>query len=314
MKIAVTGGTGFIGRHLARALAAEGHELVLLARGVDRRDEGIRRTGRTAFVASDLSDPARLAQAFAGCEGVAHCAGINREIGSQTYERVHVRGTEAVLEAARRAGLGKVVLLSFLRARPGCGSRYHETKWAAEELVRQSGLDYTIVKAGMTYGRGDHMLDHLSRALHTLPFFATIGWRESPIRPLAIEDLVPILRAALVDRRLPRQTVAVTGPETLTLGEVVRRVGRVIRRPVWVTGAPVWLHQLLAPLFEWTMKIPLVARSQVRILAEGVVEPLPSADLLPPDLMPTRRLTADQIQQGLPEPGGFGLRDLRLCG
>jgi len=72
----------------------------------------------------------------------------------------------------------RILLMSFLRARPNCNSPYHESKWAAEEIVRQSGLDYTIFKAGIVYGRGDHMLDHLSHALHTLPFFATVGLRK----------------------------------------------------------------------------------------------------------------------------------------
>jgi uncharacterized protein YbjT (DUF2867 family) len=59
-----------------------------------------------------------------------------------------------LVEAARRVGVKKIVMMSFLRARPNCGSPYHESKWAAEEIVRTSGLDYTIIKAGMVYGAG----------------------------------------------------------------------------------------------------------------------------------------------------------------
>jgi uncharacterized protein YbjT (DUF2867 family) len=101
------------------------------------------------------------------------------------------------MEAARIAGVGKVALLSFLRARANCGSGYHESKWAAEEILRESGLDYTILKAGVIYGRGDHMLDHLSHALFTLPVFATVGLRDRAVRPLAVEDLVKALEAVL---------------------------------------------------------------------------------------------------------------------
>src|SRR5207249_10268063 len=79
-----------------------------------------------------LSDPAALAQAFAGCDAVAHCAGINREIGSQTFQRVHIEGTRNLVEAVRGAGVRKIALMSFLRARPNCGSAYHESKWSAE--------------------------------------------------------------------------------------------------------------------------------------------------------------------------------------
>jgi uncharacterized protein YbjT (DUF2867 family) len=244
---------------------------------------------------------------------VAHCAGINREIGRQTFQRVHIEGTRNLVEAVRGAGVRKIALMSFLRARPNCGSAYHESKWAAEEIIRNCGLDYTIVKAGMVYGRGDHMLDHLSHSLHTLPLFATVGVKEKPIRPLAVEDLVHILRAALVDGRLTRRTVSVTGAEQLNLSQAARRVAGVIGKPIVILPAPVWFHCILAQCFEWTMQIPLVAKAQVRILAEGVTEPVTPCHPLPPDLMPTRRFTEEQIRQGLPEPGPFGVRDLRHC-
>lgn len=309
MKIAVTGGTGFIGRHLTERLAAEGVEVVLIARSV--REE--MNTSGTTFVASDLSDPAVLRKAFTGCDAVAHCAGINREIGEQTYRRVHIEGTRNVVEAAKQAGVKKLALMSFLRARPNCGSAYHESKWAAEELMRNSGLDYTILRASMVYGRGDHMLDHLSHALHTFPFFAMVGFKEKGIRPLAIDDLVAVLRAALVEDRLTRQTVAVTGAEEMYLSEAVRRVARVTGQKVRMVRAPVWFHYVLAHFWELTMKVPLVALAQVRILSEGVVASALPCDPLPHDLLPKRRFTDDQIVKGLPGPGGFTLRDLRCC-
>src|SRR5262249_14969577 len=110
MRIAITGGTGFVGRHLARALAAGGPAVVLVARGRDQRDEGVRSLPGVTLVPASVADPAALARAFEGCDAVAHCAGINREIGTQTYQAVHVGGTHHVVAAAARAGVQKVVL------------------------------------------------------------------------------------------------------------------------------------------------------------------------------------------------------------
>jgi nucleoside-diphosphate-sugar epimerase len=314
VKIAITGGTGFAGSHLARSLVAGGHKVVLLARGADRRDETIFALQGARVVLGSVADRATLDEAFAGCDAVAHLAGINRELGSQTYQRVHVQGTRNVVEAMLAAGVSRIAMLSFLRARPGCGSPYHESKWAAEEVIRASALDYTILKSGMVYGRGDHMLDHLSRGLQTFPVFPLVGMREQPIRPVAVEDAIRILQAALVDGRLSRKTVAVLGSEEMRLSDAVRRVGQVVgRRPIYLR-LPVWMHYGLAQLFERTMKIPLVARAQVRILAEGVVEPGPLAEPLPDDLLPSTRFTAEQIRRGIPEAGGFGLRDFRWVG
>lgn len=292
-RTAITGGTGFVGRHLAARLGPEASVVIS------------RRTG------VDTGDVDALAEAFDGCEVVAHCAGINREIGDQTYQRVHLDGTRNVIEAAKRAGVRKIIMLSFLRARPDCGSAYHESKWAAEEMIRDSGLDYTILKAGMIYGRGDHLVDHLSHTVQTLPVFATVGFREKPIRPIPIDDLTDILEAA-VEGRMPRETVAVVVAEQLMLSKAVRRVASVLGRRVVVVPWPVWAQYALAQVTEWTMTVPLIAKAQVRMLAEGVSEAAPPASSVPDDLRPRRMFTAEQIRASLPEPGGFGWRDLRV--
>jgi len=311
VRVAITGGTGFVGRHLARTLVANGHEVVLIARGLDQRDPSAYEIPNARFLAADLSNVAELVRAFSACGAVAHCAGINREIGRQTYQRVHIDGTCNVVEAAQCAGVGKVTLLSFLRARPNCGSGYHESKWAAEEIVRNSGLDYTIFKAGVIYGRGDHMLDHLSHALHTFPIFGLVGFADKPVRPLAVEDLARVLAAALTEGRLPRQTVAMMGPEEMPLSEAVKRVARVIGKHPLYLPLPLAFHRLLAVIFEATMKIPLVSLAQVRILSEGIVDPWPPYENVPADLLPTTRFTDEQIRCGLPEGKAFSARDLR---
>jgi uncharacterized protein YbjT (DUF2867 family) len=311
MRVAITGGTGFVGRHLARALVERGHEVVLIARGLDRRDPSAYQIPNTRFFTADLSSVDDLVRAFGACGAVAHCAGINREIGTQTYDRIHVEGTRNVVEAARRAGVGKLTMLSFLRARPNCGSGYHESKWAAEEIVRASGLDYTIFKAGVIYGRGDHMLDHLSHALHTFPMFALVGFEDKPVRPLAVEDLARVVVAALTEGRLSKQTVAILGPEQLKLSDAVRRVALVIgKRPLY-SPAPIAFHWLLSVILEKIMKVPLVSQAQVRILSEGIIEALPPCANLPEDLLPATPFSEEQIRRGLPEARHFGMKDLR---
>ena len=293
MRVAITGGTGFVGRNLAARL--DPADTVIVSR----------RTG------VDINDVDALATAFAGCDAIAHCAGINREIGEQTFERVHVDGTRAVIEAARRAGVRRIVMLSFLRARPDCGSGYHETKWAAEELVRNSGLDHTILKSGMIYGAGDHMIDHVTRAVRSWPVFGTVGFRERMVRPIPVDDAVDVLIAAL-EGRVPDQTVAVMGAEELDLRAAVRRIARVAgRRPLFVP-LPVLAIRVLAQLTEWTMIVPLVAKAQARMLAEGVSEAAPPAPELPAELRPSHPFSDDRIRAALPSAGPFGWKDLRV--
>lgn len=300
MRIAITGGTGFVGGHLAVALSKAGHDVVLTARGVDQRPwaQKVRALPGVTQVRAGLDDPARLEEAFAGCEAVAHCAGINREIGSATYRSVHVDGTRAVVAAAERAGVRRLAIVSFFRARPGTGSPYHDTKWEAEEIVRASPLDWTVLKPGMMYGRGDHMLDHLSKALMTFPVYVGIGNRK--VRPLAIDDAVRVLGAALVDGRLPRKTVALLGPTELSFDEAARLVAKAIGKRRLFLRAPIAFHYLLARVSEALMSVPLIARAQVRMLEEEFVEATRAPDHLPDDLMPKVAFDEASIRAGLP--------------
>src|SRR6185312_13682165 len=292
MRIAITGGTGFVGRHLAERL--DPADTVIVSR----------RTG------VPLDNVDALTRAFEDCDAVAHCAGINREIGDQTFERVHVQGTRNVITAARRAGVKRIVMVSFLRARPDCGSGYHETKWAAEQLLRSSGLDHTILKFGMIYGPGDHMIDHVTRAVRTFPVFATVGYRERAVRPVPVDDATDVLIAAL-EGRVEEPTVAVMGAEELDLGSAVRRITRVADRHPLFLSAPIWSIRMLAQLTEWVMVTPLVAKAQARMLAEGVSEAAPPAPELPESMRPRRAFDEERIRAAMPE-GRFGLEDLRI--
>lgn len=294
MRVAITGGTGFVGRHLAARLSPA--QTVVISR----------RTG------IDVENEDALAAAFAGCDVVVHAAGINREIGDQTFQRVHVDGTRSMIAAAQRAGVKRIVMVSFLRARPDCGSGYHETKWAAEELVRQSGIDHTILKASMMYGHGDHMVDHVSRAVKTWPVFATVGYRERMVRPIPIEDFVDVLVAA-AEGRITEPTVAVMGAEELPLGDAVRRIARIVGRKPLFIEVPVWSIRILAQLTEWAMVVPLVAKAQAQMLAEGVSEPAPWAPEASIEIRPKGLFSDESIRAALPAEGPFGWSDLRAA-
>ena len=292
MRVAITGGTGFVGRHLAERL--DPSETVIISR----------RTG------VPLDDVDALAAAFAGVDVVVHAAGINREIGNQTFRHVHVDGTKAVVAAAQRAGVKRIVMVSFLRARPDTRSGYHETKWIAEELVRHSGIAHTILKFGMIYGAGDHMVDHVAKATRTLPIFGLVGFRRRTVRPVPVVDAVDVLVAA-VEGRIAEPTVAVMGAEELELGVAVRRIAQIAGGRALFVPVPIWFIKALAQLTEWTMVTPLVAKAQAQMLDEGVSEAAPFAPELPEDLRPKLRFTKERIRAALPE-GGFTRDDLRI--
>jgi NADH dehydrogenase len=300
MKIAITGGTGFIGGHLAQDLVQRGHEVVLIARGLERPDPRLGTLEHATFVETSVTDTDRLVEAFRGCGAVVDCAGTSREDGHQTYRQVHVDGARSMVAAAGQAGVPKLVLLSFLRVRPGIRSTYHTTKWEGEEIVRQADIPYVVVKAGLVYGQGDHLLNRLGSLFRRMPVFATVGIRERTVRPIAVKDLVDVLRAAALDDRLSGQTVAVVGPEELRMSTVAKRVAKVMGKSIVVLPFPVAAQRLLAWFSERFMSEPLVSSSQIEMLADGISEPLADSQPLPEDLAPRTLFTDEQIREGLP--------------
>jgi len=300
MKIAITGGTGFIGKYLARDLAARGHQVVIISRGLYQRDSGESFPENAVFVTADVAQIDQLTDAFTGCDAVVHCAGTSQEDKIQTFRHVHVDGARAAVEVAKRAGLGKFVLVSYLHARSDINSAYHTTKREGEEIVRQSGLDYVILKAGLVYGKGDHLLTNLGNILRKLPFFAQVGLTARTVRLIAVEDLVDVIRAALTDERLSQKTVAVLGPEEIPFSVAVHRIATVLGKS-WmpVVPFPVTFHRLLA-FVSGMMPYPLISASQVQMLADGISEPLPDSQPLPNDLAPKTVFTEEQIRKGLP--------------
>ncbi len=301
MKIAITGGTGFLGGHLRRALLAAGHHVRLLSRK-EPIDAKIAESPQVKFITLSFSDEASLAEALSGCEAIAHLSGINREIEPGDFQRCHVELTRRIVRSAQKAQVKKIVVTSFLRARPDRFSQYLESKWQGEKVIRESGLDYTILKPGMCFGPGDQMINSIARALNIMPglgIFATVGLSARKIQPVAAADFTQIVVAALTQSDLSEKTLPILGPEELSLAEAVQRIAKVVGKPTLIVPLPVSLHYLLAWLMEKTMTSPIVSLAQVRMLAEDMTKAIDNGSRLPAELMPKTYLSDDQIQLAL---------------
>ena len=250
MKVAVTGGTGFVGREVVRRLREATHEVQLLTR---------------ATLASTAS-----------CAAVIHLVGIISEVGDQTFENVHPRLTEKVTRAAKLAGIRRYVHMSALGTRANAAARYHQTKWAAEEKVRASGLDWTIFRPAIIYGPGDGFVNLFARLAKFSPVVPLIGGGRSKFQPVSVQNVAQSFVSSLLEPRAFLGTFDLCGDEVLRLRTIVETVLAVTGRQRLKLALPFRVAWAQAALVEWVFarllgKTPPFNRDQWVMLQEDNV-------------------------------------------
>ncbi|ANN76974.1 SDR family oxidoreductase [Bordetella flabilis] len=217
MKILLTGATGFIGRRLVAALMAQGHTLRCVSR---TPPSGVQASGALAWLRMDYAQAlsaTQWAEAVRDCDAVINAAGILRSHGSQTLERVHGQAPCALFEAARIAGVSRIVQISALGADAGAASAYHLSKKIADDALRALGIPYSIVQPSLVFGP-EGASARFFMATASLPLIPLAGMDDSLIQPVLIDDLVQAVLAllAMPAHDMP-PVVAAVGPRPLSL-------------------------------------------------------------------------------------------------
>lgn len=268
-RVFVTGATGFVGRALILALRAEGYVVRCLVRRGSELD--LRGCEAIERVEGDVLVPATLETAMAGFDTVIHLVGIIREHHGVTFERVHVEGTRNVLTAATAAGARRYIHMSALGTRPGARARYHQTKWAAEEAVRGSGLPWTIFRPSVIYGRGDGFVSLLASMVRRSAIVPVIGSGRQRFQPVPVEQVATAFARAVAMPTTEKQTFDVVGPDRVTMLELLDLIGAALGRTrVMKLHVPLGLMRPLARVLHRVPNFP-VTPDQLRMLEEDNV-------------------------------------------
>lgn len=254
--ILVTGGTGFIGRALVRTLVEMGYPVRTLIRPAPRTPD-LPRGVPVEVAVSSLNDERGIRAALVGVDVVYHLAGVEQAGAYQSLEEVDIRGTRSVVEAAIDARVQRIFFLSHLGADRASAYPVIKAKGIAEEFVRRSGLDYTILRSAIVYGPNDAFITGLARLLSALPYlFLVPGDGKTLLQPIWVEDVVTCLTWALDDVTTRNETFEIGGPEYFTFNEVLEMVMQatstrrrlVHTRPPYVRGLTVFLEALFPRL------------------------------------------------------------------
>jgi NADH dehydrogenase len=266
MRAAITGAFSYSGRFVAERLVAAGHSVVTLT----NHPRGAEIGGRPVEVHPlDFSDAGRLRRALDGVDVLFNTYWVRFDHGGATLD-VAVRNSGTLIDAARAAGVRRIVHVSIANPSADSPSAYYRGKARVEELVRGSGLPHAIVRPTVIYGRGDVLLNNIAWILRHSPVFGMPGDGRYGIQPVFIDDYVELLVAAGTSAEGCAEMDAV-GPDVFEFRELVAAVRRAIGARCLVAGLPAPLALAGAGVFGLLVRDVVLTRSEVHELMSGVL-------------------------------------------
>ena len=233
MKILVSGGTGFIGQAVVKALLSKGYPVRTLSRHPKSADG----------FAGDITKPETLLRPLEGIETVIQCTQfpghpVENQKKGYTYWQVDAVGTENLAKAAKAAGVKHFIYLSGAGTDGKKTEPWFKAKWHAEQAIRNSGIVATILRPSWAYGPGDKSLNRIISILRKFPIFPLLGGGKNHIQPIFIENLAEIV-ALSVDYKDNYRIFDVGGPEEMTNKEMTQRVAKVLRKKIFFFPLPI---------------------------------------------------------------------------
>jgi len=264
--IFVSGGTGFVGSHAARALAEAGHKLRLLTysgTGLagDLSEEQVE------YVSGSITGDASLSGKMDGCETAINFVGIIVETRGASFERIHVRGVENLLEEARRAGAKRFIHISALGTSDEPASEYFRTKWEAEQLIRSSGIPYVILRPSLVFGPEDKFFNMLKPMLR-LPIIPVVGTGNTRFQPIWVEDVASCVVKSVESEGPLNGVWEIAGPEQMTFDEMLDKMAGALGVASRLKAhVPVSFMKPFAALAETMLPKPPLTTDQLKMLA-----------------------------------------------
>lgn len=278
MRVALFGGTGFVGAYLVDALLEAGHEPVLLVR--EGSEHRVEQADRCTRVTGCISDTSVVQAVVAGADAVIYNIGILRESPSRgvTFDALHFEGARRVMDAAEADGARRFILMSANGVRAD-GTAYQRSKYLAEQYLATTGLDWTVFRPSVLFGEPRGREEFATRLLHEivqsplpaplfykglLPFNAG-GFRLSPVH---VQDVATVFVRALEMPETVGRTYTLCGPSALTWRDIIRLIADAAGTTKLALPAPVLPLKALALLFDRCEWFP-VTREQLGMLLEG---------------------------------------------
>jgi uncharacterized protein YbjT (DUF2867 family) len=272
-SIAVLGGTGFLGTRLVARLIKDGRRVTVLSRDREQHKHLLVLPGLT-LENCDVYAPAQLSEQFRGKDVVINLIGIlnERGFGGSGFRRAHTELTQGVLQAARSAGVARLLQVSALKAAVDAPSYYLRSKGDAEQLIREASaaLDWTIFQPSVMFGPGDSFLNRFAGLLGAIPLAFPLARPDARFQPVLVDDVIEAMLRCLHGGASSRQTYELGGPKIYTLREIVGLVAKLTGRRRWIIGLPNAVGRLQGLLMDFVPGRPFSSDNYRSLTVDSV--------------------------------------------
>ena len=270
--ILITGGTGYVGSRLVEKLSQTQQPLRLLVR--DPAGAGqFQDQPQITLVKGDVTDPGSLHAAMDGVQAVIHLVAIIRELpGGVSFERINYQGTVNVVDAAKAAGVERLLHMSALGVHANPSMPYMDTKHRAQQYVMQSGLDWTVFQPSVIFGTGDEFINTLADLVRKpllvlpAPVVPVVGDGSTKFQPIWRDDVVDAFIQALNDPATSGQVYQLGGPDVLTYEQMIDLIMQKLNKKRFKIHVPVPLMKPVVGIMDKMLPKPPVTPAQLTML------------------------------------------------
>ncbi|MBD3848342.1 NADH dehydrogenase [Bosea sp. OAE752] len=250
--VTVFGGSGFVGRHVVRALVKRGYRVRVAVRRPDLAGflQPLGTVGQIHAVQANLRYPASVAAAVKGADAVVNLVGIMNERGRQSFAAVQANGARTVAQACAAAGIDRLVQISALGAAAESRSAYARTKAEGESAVRHIVPRAVILRPSVMFGPEDDFFNRFASMARMMPVLPLVGDGSAKLQPAFVGDVAEVVARGVDGALEPGRTYELGGPEVMSLRELVEDVCKVIGRKRLILPLPLPLAGIMARVLE----------------------------------------------------------------
>ncbi|WP_096176155.1 complex I NDUFA9 subunit family protein [Cohaesibacter sp. ES.047] len=279
--VTVFGGSGFLGRHVVRALALKGYRIRVAVRRPDLAGflQPLGNVGQVMPMQANLRDANSVARAVEGAEAVVNLVGILHQAGKQSFDAVQHIGAQTIAEATARAGISKLVQISAIGASEESPSDYARSKANGEIAALSAVPGAVIVRPSLLIGTEDNFFNKFAEMSRLSPFLPLVGGGKTKFQPAFVGDVANVIARGVDGLLTPGATYELGGPEVKTFKELLEMMMAVTHHQRLLMPIPFWAAHAMGSVFERLPLTPPLTSDQVTLLKfDNVVSDLAKAE------------------------------------